>query len=66
MMAPTRHNLELLAAAGPDGVERVVAAAGRDIPIIQPRVREVDGELWLTSPEEAEIAIDTDDVKVSR
>jgi 8-oxo-dGTP pyrophosphatase MutT (NUDIX family) len=66
MMAPTRHNLELLASAGPDGVERVVAGAGRNIPVILPRVCEVDGELWLTSPEEAEIAIDTDDVKVSR
>ena len=65
MMTPTRHNLELLAAAGPDGVERVVAGAGRNIPIIQPQVREVDGELWLTSPEPSEI-VDTDDLTVPR
>jgi len=66
MMAPTRHNLELLAAAGPDGVERVVAGDRREIPVILPRVLEVDGELWMTSPEEAEIVVDADGVKVPR
>jgi len=52
MMAPTRHNLELIAAAGPDGVTRVVSGTGRRIPTIQPRVVEVDGQPWLTSGEE--------------
>ena len=55
MMAPTRHNLELLAAAGPDGVAQVVSGAvERRIPVIQPRVVEADGELWLTSGEDSE------------
>lgn len=59
MMAPTRHNLELLASAGPDGAAQVVAGAEREIPIIQPRVLEVDGELWMTSVDESEIVIET-------
>lgn len=66
MMAPTRHNLELLAAAGPDGVAQVVAGAERKIPTIQPRVFEADGELWMTSVEESETLHETRDVKAAR
>lgn len=53
MMAPTRHNLELIAAAGPDGVARDVVGAARRIPTIQPQLVEIDGEPWLTSTGES-------------
>jgi 8-oxo-dGTP pyrophosphatase MutT (NUDIX family) len=66
MMAPTRHNLELIAAEGPDGVAQVVAGADRRITTIQPRVVEVDGEHWLTTGEESETLHQTRDVRVAR
>ena len=66
MMAPTRHNLELIAEAGPAGVARVVAGVERRMPTIQPRVVEVDGERWLTTGEESETLPETRDLKVAR
>ncbi|QTI70965.1 NUDIX hydrolase [Gordonia polyisoprenivorans] len=56
MMTPTRHNLELIAAAGPEGVARAVAGAGRRIPTIQPRLVEINGRHWLTTVEDADMA----------
>ena len=50
MMAPTRHSLGRLAASGPAGVAQVVAGVSRQpVPVIQPRVVEIDGRLWMTS-----------------
>ena len=67
MMAPTRHNLELLATAGPEGVAAAVAGVvERRIPVIQPRVVEADGELWMTSAEDFETAEATREVGVTR
>jgi 8-oxo-dGTP pyrophosphatase MutT (NUDIX family) len=67
MMAPTRHNLELLAAAGPDEVAHVVdGTAERHFPIIQPRVVEADGELWMTSVGESDTLDATRDVRTAR
>lgn len=66
MMAPTRHNLQLIAAAGPGGVARVVAGGERPIPTIQPRLVEVDGERWLTTGGESESQRSTLDTEGSR
>jgi len=54
MMAPTLHNLRELAAAGRAGVSNVLSgSAERCIPVVQPRVVDVDGELWMTSIEDS-------------
>ena len=69
MMTPTRHNLELLAPLGPDGVAAAVADREQVIPVVQPRLVEVDNELWMTSVEESEVATATtatDDLQVPR
>lgn len=69
MMAPTRHNLERIAAVGHDGVAAVVAGSEQVVPTIQPRVLEVDGELWMTSAGDSDLpeaTTVTDEVEVAQ